>query len=91
VLVHGGWADSSGWNTEVTALQRLGYRVLAPANPLRGLASDAAYLQSILETVEGPIVLVGHSYGGAVITNAAVGIPQVKALRLHRRLRARPG
>jgi pimeloyl-ACP methyl ester carboxylesterase len=80
VLVHGGWADSSGWNSEVSALQRRGYPVIAPANPLRGLASDAAYLRSILETIDGPIVLVGHSYGGAVITNAAVGVPQVKAL-----------
>jgi pimeloyl-ACP methyl ester carboxylesterase len=80
VLVHGGWADSSGWNREVTALQRLGYPVIAPANPLRGLASDAAYVRSVLQTIDGPIVLVGHSYGGAVITNAAVGVPQVKAL-----------
>jgi pimeloyl-ACP methyl ester carboxylesterase len=80
VLVHGGWADSSGWNSEVTALQRLGYPVIAPANPLRGLASDAAYVRSVLQTIDGPIVLVGHSYGGAVITNAAVGVPQVKAL-----------
>jgi pimeloyl-ACP methyl ester carboxylesterase len=80
VLVHGGWADSSGWNSEVTALERLGYSVIAPANPLRGLASDAAYLRSILQSIHGPIVLVGHSYGGAVITNAAVGVPQVKAL-----------
>lgn len=80
VLVHGGWADSSGWNSEVTALERLGYPVIAPANPLRGLASDAAYVRSILQTIPGPIVLVGHSYGGAVITNAAVGVPQVKAL-----------
>jgi pimeloyl-ACP methyl ester carboxylesterase len=80
VLVHGGWADSSGWNTEVTALQRLGYPVIAPANPLRGLTSDAAYVRSVLQTIDGPIVLVGHSYGGAVITNAAVGVPQVKAL-----------
>jgi pimeloyl-ACP methyl ester carboxylesterase len=80
VLVHGGWADSSGWNSEVKALQRLGYPVIAPANPLRGLASDAAYLRSVLTTIDGPIVLVGHSYGGAVITNAAVGVPQVKAL-----------
>jgi len=80
VLVHGGWADSSGWNSEVTALQRLGYPVIAPANPLRGLASDAAYVRSVLTTIDGPIVLVGHSYGGAVITNAAVGVAQVKAL-----------
>jgi pimeloyl-ACP methyl ester carboxylesterase len=50
VLVHGGWADSSGWNTEVTALQRLGYPVIAPANPLRGLTSDAAYVRSVLRS-----------------------------------------
>jgi pimeloyl-ACP methyl ester carboxylesterase len=80
VLVHGGWADSSGWNSEVRSLQRLGYPVLAPANPLRGLTSDAAYVRSVLQTIDGPIVLVGHSYGGAVITNAATGVPQVKAL-----------
>ncbi len=80
VLVHGGWADASGWNSEVSALQRRGYPVIAPATPQRGLASDAAYLRSILQTIDGPIVLVGHSYGGAVITNAAVGVPRVKAL-----------
>ncbi|MGB0097005.1 MAG: alpha/beta hydrolase [Solirubrobacteraceae bacterium] len=80
VLVHGGWADASGWNAEVAALERLGYPVIAPANPLRDLASDSAYIRSILKTVTGPIVLVGHSYGGAVITNAAVGVPNVKAL-----------
>src|SRR4051812_34914551 len=80
VLVHGGWADSSGWNDEVTALTKRGYPVIAPANPLRGLASDADYIRSVLKTIKGPIVLVGHSYGGAVITNAAVGVPNVKAL-----------
>jgi pimeloyl-ACP methyl ester carboxylesterase len=80
VLVHGGWADASGWNAEVTNLEKLGYPVIAPANPLRGLASDADYLHSVLSTINGPIVLVGHSYGGAVITNAATGNDQVKAL-----------
>jgi pimeloyl-ACP methyl ester carboxylesterase len=80
VFVHGGWADSSGWNQEITDLERRGFPVIAPANPLRGLASDAEYIHSVLETITGPIVLVGHSYGGAVITNAAVGIPNVKAL-----------
>ena len=75
VLVHGAWADASSW-TEVTAtLQRRGYTVLAPANPLRGLASDSDYLASVLDTLQGPIVLVGHSYGGMVITNAASGNP----------------
>jgi len=80
VLVHGGWADSSGWNGEITRLEQLGYPVIAPANPLRGLASDADYIRSILLTIQGPIVLVGHSYGGAVISNAAVEVPNVKAL-----------
>ncbi len=80
VLVHGGWADASGWNQEVVNLEKLGYPVLAPSNPLRDLAPDSDYLRSILTTIKGPIVLVGHSYGGAVITNAAVGVPNVKAL-----------
>lgn len=80
VLVHGGWADSSGWNKEITRLQERGYPVIAPANPLRTLASDADYIRSVLKTIDGPIVLVGHSYGGAVISNAAVGVPNVKAL-----------
>jgi pimeloyl-ACP methyl ester carboxylesterase len=80
VLVHGAFADASGWSDEIRQLQRDGYPVLAPANPLRGIASDAAYLRSVLATISGPIVLVGHSYGGAVITNAATGNPNVKAL-----------
>jgi len=78
VLVHGSWADSSSWNSGVTALERLGYAVIALANPLRDLASDAAYAHSILRTIKSQIVLVGHSYGGAVIANAAVGVPNVK-------------
>jgi pimeloyl-ACP methyl ester carboxylesterase len=80
VLVHGGWADSTGWNAEIKALRSRGYNVIAPANPLRGLSSDADYIRSVLKTIDGPIVLVGHSYGGAVISNAAVGVPNVKAL-----------
>jgi pimeloyl-ACP methyl ester carboxylesterase len=80
VLVHGAFADASGWSAEVRALQALGYPVIAPANPLRGLTSDADYVRSVLLTITGPIVLVGHSYGGAVITNAARGVPGVKAL-----------
>ena len=80
VLVHGGWDNSSGWNDVVTKLQKRGYPVLAPANPLRDLSSDAAYVSSVLDTIAGPIVLVGHSYGGAVITNAAVGHDNVEAL-----------
>jgi pimeloyl-ACP methyl ester carboxylesterase len=80
VLVHGGWADSSGWNGEISRLERDGYPVIAPANPLRGLTSDADYIRSVLQSISGPIVLVGHSYGGAVISNAARGVPNVKAL-----------
>lgn len=80
VLVHGAWADGSSWSGVIQRLQEQGYTVYAPANPLRGLTSDAAYLASFLQTISGPIILVGHSYGGAVITNAATGNPNVKAL-----------
>ncbi len=80
VLVHGAFADASGWNAEVGRLRRLGYPVIAPADPLRGLTSDADYVRALLGTITGPIVLVGHSYGGAVITNAARGVANVKAL-----------
>jgi len=80
VLVHGAFADASGWAGVITRLQDDGYPVIAPANPLRGLSSDAAYLRTVLDTISGPIVLVGHSYGGAVITNAATGDPDVQAL-----------
>lgn len=80
VLVHGAFADASGWTDVTRRLQREGYPVLAPANPLRGVDPDSAYLASVLQTVSGPIVLVGHSYGGVVMTNAATGNPNVKAL-----------
>ncbi|MEU9332868.1 alpha/beta hydrolase [Streptomyces sp. NPDC048290] len=81
VLVHGGFADASAsWQGVIERLQDDGYRVIAPANPLRGLPTDVPYLQSVLKSVKGPVVLAGHSYGGAVITNAAAGNPQVKAL-----------
>ena len=80
VLLHGAWADSSSWSEVVRRLQDDGYPVVVPPNPLRGLVSDAAYLASFLATIDGPIVLVGHSYGGAVITNAATGDTDVKAL-----------
>jgi len=80
VLVHGAWADASSWNGVVEHLQHRGLTVYAVANPLRGVATDAAYLTAFLKTVAGPVVLVGHSYGGFVVTNAAVGIPAVKAL-----------
>jgi pimeloyl-ACP methyl ester carboxylesterase len=80
VFVHGTFADASGFNASITDLQKRGYTVYAPANPLRGLTSDADYVRTFLSTLPGPIVLVGHSYGGAVITNAATGNPNVKAL-----------
>jgi pimeloyl-ACP methyl ester carboxylesterase len=80
VLVHGAWADASSWNEVTTRLQADGYTVWAVPNPLRGLSADAAYVASILNTITGPIILVGHSYGGAVVTNAATGNPNVKAL-----------
>ena len=80
VLVHGAWADASSWAGEVRMLQRAGVRVRAIANPVEDLTTDARYVADFLETVRGPIVLVGHSYGGAVITNAAAGVPGVKAL-----------
>ncbi|MFE7135574.1 alpha/beta fold hydrolase [Streptomyces sp. NPDC057638] len=80
VLVHGAFADASGWNEVVERLQDRGFPVLAPPNPLRGLSNDATYVASVLKSIKGPIVLAGHSYGGAVITQAAAGNPNVKAL-----------
>jgi pimeloyl-ACP methyl ester carboxylesterase len=80
VLIHGAWADGSSWSRVIGILQQQGYTVYAPANPLRGLTSDSAYIASFLQSISGPIILVGHSYGGAVITNAATGNPNVKAL-----------
>lgn len=80
VLVHGAFADASSWTAEVQQLQARGYTVDVPANPLRGVSYDSAYLRGILASIKGPIVLAGHSYGGTVITNAATGNPNVKAL-----------
>jgi pimeloyl-ACP methyl ester carboxylesterase len=80
VLVHGAWADSSSWNAVVGGLQHDGYTVYVPPNPLLGITYDSAYVRDFLHTISGPIILVGHSYGGAVITNAAAGDKQVKAL-----------
>ncbi|MEU8424324.1 alpha/beta hydrolase [Micromonospora sp. NPDC048835] len=80
VLVHGAWADGSSWDKVAAKLQRDGYRVVTPPNFLTGVDSDAASLRAYLDTVTGPVVLVGHSYGGMVITNAALGNKQVKAL-----------
>ncbi|MDT4962140.1 MAG: hypothetical protein QOF87_1787 [Pseudonocardiales bacterium] len=72
--------DKTGWNGEIARLAKDGYPVIAPANPLRGLTSDADYIRSVLQSINGPNVLVGHSHGGAVISNAARGVPNVKAL-----------
>ena len=80
VLIHGAFADASGWGGVITRLAAAGYTSYAPANPLRSVSGDAAYVRSFLSTIEGDVVLVGHSYGGAVITNAAVGADNVKAL-----------
>ena len=80
VLVHGDWADGSSWTSVIERLQDRGFTVVAPPNPLRGPAADAAYLASYLRTISGPIVLVAHSYGGFVATNAATGNTSVKAL-----------
>jgi pimeloyl-ACP methyl ester carboxylesterase len=80
VLVHGAFADSTSWSSEIAFLQKRGNRVVAVANPLRGVASDSAYLLSVLKTISGPIVLVGHSYAGFLISDAAAADPAVKAL-----------
>lgn len=80
VLVHGAFADASSWNGVVTRLQKQGYTVVAPALGMRGLASDSAYLASLLGQIKGPVVLAAHSYGGAVISNAATNADNVKAL-----------
>jgi pimeloyl-ACP methyl ester carboxylesterase len=80
VLVHGDWADGSSWTSVIKRLQDRGFTVVAPPNTLRGPSQDAPYLASYLQTIPGPIVLVAHSYGGFVITNAATGNPNVTAL-----------
>jgi pimeloyl-ACP methyl ester carboxylesterase len=80
VLVHGAFADASSWNGVIERLQHQGYRVVAPANPLRGLAADSAYLASVANQIDGPVLLAGHSYGGALITNAATSAPNVVGL-----------
>lgn len=80
VLVHGAFADAGGWSRVITHLTREGHSVIAPPNPLRGVHADSAYLASFLDTLPGPLVLVGHSYGGMLITNAAHGNERVRAL-----------
>ncbi len=80
VLVHGAWADGSSWAAVTAKLQREGFTVRVAPNPLRGVESDARYLRDYLATVSGPVVLVGHSYGGMVITSAATDNANVQAL-----------
>lgn len=80
VLVHGAFADASSWNGVIKRLQGAGLRVTAPANPLRGIAHDSAYIASYIEQIPGPVLPVGHSYGGAVISNAATDAANVLGL-----------
>ncbi|WP_454818960.1 alpha/beta fold hydrolase [Labrys neptuniae] len=80
ILVHGAFAESSSWNGVITDLAKQGYRTIAAANPLRSVAGDAAGVSALVQSIQGPVVLVGHSYGGTVITEAADGQKNVKAL-----------
>ncbi|MEU8244284.1 alpha/beta hydrolase [Actinoplanes missouriensis] len=80
VLVHGAFAESASWNEVIAPLQAEGYSVIAAPNPLRSVSGDAAGVSALLATIDGPVVLAGHSYGGQVISNAAVGHDNVKAL-----------
>jgi pimeloyl-ACP methyl ester carboxylesterase len=80
VLLHSAFAESASWNDVICRLQDRGYTAIAAANPLRSVAGDAEFVASILGSLSSPIVLVGHSYGGAVITNAARDNQNVKAL-----------
>jgi pimeloyl-ACP methyl ester carboxylesterase len=80
VLVHGAFADASSWSRVIERLQAAGLHVVAPANPLRGISHDSAYLRSLLEQIPGPLLVVGHSYAGAVISNAATDAANVVGL-----------
>jgi pimeloyl-ACP methyl ester carboxylesterase len=80
VLVHGAFADGSSWNGVIERLHARRVGVTAPANPLRGIRADSAYIAAVIEQIEGPVVAVGHSYGGAVITNAAADAKNVVGL-----------
>jgi pimeloyl-ACP methyl ester carboxylesterase len=80
VLVHGAWADGTSWNPVIKKLQAAGYTVYAPPNPLRSLATDGASIAAFVKAIPGPVVLVGHSYGGAVISVASAKTTNVKAL-----------
>lgn len=80
VLVHGAFAYASSWTGVIERLQKEGVQVTAPANPLRGISIDSAYIASVLDQIPGPVLAVGHSYGGAVITNAATKVKNVVGL-----------
>lgn len=80
VLVHGAFADGASWSGVIRGLQAAGLTAVAPANPLRGIAVDSAYIAAIVNAIPGPVLLVGHSYGGAVITNAAANASNVIGL-----------
>ncbi|MFI6242291.1 alpha/beta fold hydrolase [Micromonospora sp. NPDC050795] len=80
VLIHGAFAGSSSWNGVIANLKHRGYPVIAVANPLRGVQKDAAYVRALLDSLPGPVVIAAHSYGGAVMTEAAADAPNVKAL-----------
>lgn len=80
VLVHGAFADGASWSGVIRGLQAAGLTAVAVANPLRGIAVDSAYVAAVANTIPGPVLLVGHSYGGAVITNAGVDVPNAVGL-----------
>lgn len=80
VIVHGAFADASSWNEVIERLQKQEYNVIAPPNPLRGVRTDSAYLASFLDQIDGPVLLVAHSYGGAVASNAAANVSNVVGL-----------
>jgi pimeloyl-ACP methyl ester carboxylesterase len=80
VLVHGAWADGSSWTRVIEQLQAAGHEVVAPPNTLRGVAADAEVIRNFIDAIDGPVILVAHSYGGFVTTNAATGAANVKAL-----------
>ena len=80
VLVHGGWADGSGWSKQIPTLEKAGHKVIAVQLPLHSLSDDVETVKRAIEHIGGPVTLVGHSYGGAVITNAAYNNPNVTGL-----------
>ena len=80
ILMHGAFSDASVWNGVTRRLQRRGYRVMAPAVPQRGIRADVDYLDTVIKSVEGPVILAGHSYGGVLITELAARNSQVRAL-----------